>query len=167
MIIYHGSSLEIRIPQIIKNDKGRDFGEGFYTTPIREQAERWAKRRALIENRLGKKDAKAIVNIYEYQEDSIKDLKILSFEEASEQWLDMVINCRSNMNYKHEYDVVKGKIADDSVGETVSFVIQGIMRKDDALQRLKFQKINSQIAFCSEKALQAIKFISSYEVSNE
>lgn len=167
MKIYHGSTMTIPIPKIMKNEKGRDFGEAFYTTPIKKQAERWAKRRALIEKRLGKKDIKAVVNIYEYDECSSKELQVLTFEDASEQWLDMVVNCRSNIEYKHGYNIVQGKIADDSVGETVSFVIQGIMRKEDAVQKLKFQKINSQIAFCSEKSLQTIKYISSYEVQNE
>lgn len=164
MKLYHGSILEIKVPQIIKNEKGRDFGEAFYTTPIKDQAERWAKRRALIEKRLGNKNAQAIVNVYEYNEEYIKNLNVLAFEEASEQWLEMVIKCRSNTEFKHEFDIVKGKIADDSVGETISFVIQGIMRKEDALEKLKFQKINSQVAFCTEKALKSIKFLSSYEV---
>lgn len=167
MKLYHGSTLEIRTPKILTTEKGRDFGEAFYTTPIKEQAERWAKRRALIEKRLGNNDVKAVVNVYEYEESNGNNLNILAFKEASEQWLDMVINCRSNFHYTHQYDIIRGKIADDSVGETVSFVIQGIMRKEDALQKLKFQKINEQIAFCSIKALETIKFISSYEVKND
>ena len=164
MKLYHGSTVEIKKPQILKNEKGRDFGEGFYTTPIKEQAERWAKRKVLIERRLGNKNTRAIVNVYEFDEDASKNLQSLSFTDVSEQWLDMVIKCRSDVNFKHEYDIVLGKIADDSVGETVSFVIQGIMRKEDALQKLKFQKINSQVAFCTEKSLKTIKFLNSYEV---
>lgn len=164
MKLYHGSILEIKTPKILKNEKGRDFGEAFYTTPIKEQAERWAKRKELIEKRFGNNEAKAVVNIYEYNESDESNLKIISFEETSEQWLEMVINCRSNSEFKHGFDIVKGKIADDSVGETISFVLQGIMRKEDALQKLKFQEINSQVAFCSEKALNSLKYLSSYRI---
>lgn len=39
--------------------------------------------------------------------------------------------------------IVCGKIANDNVGETVSYVMQGIMRKEDAVERLKFEKINN------------------------
>ena len=50
------------------------------------------------------------------------------------------------------------------MGETILFVIDGVMKKEDAIERLKFQKINAQIAFCREKALKSLKFDSSYEV---
>ena len=88
----------------------------------------------------------------------------MEFSGASMEWLDMVVQCRSNPAYRHFYDIVTGKIANDNVGETVSFVIQGIMRREDAIERLKFEKINNQIAFCTEKALSQIHFIRSYTV---
>ena len=163
MKIYHGSTVEVSKPTIISSEKGRDFGEGFYTTPIKEQAERWAKRKQLIEKKFGDDGAKAIVSVYEY-DGKVDKLKTKDFPEASEEWLDMVLACRGKVDYKHGLDIVSGKIADDSVGETVTFVMQGIMRKEDALKRLKFQKINSQIAFCTAKALKHISFEKSYEV---
>ena len=46
MILYHGTTLEIKEPKIFRNEIGRDFGFAFYTTDIKEQAERWAVRRA-------------------------------------------------------------------------------------------------------------------------
>ena len=42
MILYHGSNVIVETPQIIKTEYGRDFGFGFYTTDIKEQAVRWA-----------------------------------------------------------------------------------------------------------------------------
>ena len=50
-------------------------------------------------------------------------------------WLDMVMQCRTNADYNHGYDIVIGKIANDKVGETVSYVVQGVMRREDALDR--------------------------------
>jgi hypothetical protein len=38
------------------------------------------------------------------------------------------------------------------------------MRKEDAVERLKFEKINNQIAFCSERSLSELTFIDSYQV---
>lgn len=165
MIVYHGTTLKIMEPKILRSEIGRDFGFAFYTTDIKEQAERWAVRRARIESRKTRKACDAIVNIYDWT--SKPDLSLLQMEGATMEWLDMVVNCRSNLNYRHSYDIVCGKIANDNVGETVSYVVQGIMRKEDALKRLVFEKINSQIAFCTEKALHSLKFVDSYKVSQQ
>jgi hypothetical protein len=80
------------------------------------------------------------------------------------EWLDMVVNCRSSITFVHPYDIVIGKIANDNVGETVSYVMEGIMRKEDAIQRLRYEKINNQIAFCTERALHTLEFVESYIV---
>lgn len=158
MILYHGSFVPVLKPKIIDSEKGRDFGFGFYLTPIKEQAERMAKRKQKITN-----SNKAIVSVYEWNEDK-QTYNYKRFENADLEWLDMIIKCRTDIKYKHGYDIVEGKIADDSVGETILFVMDGVISKEDAIQRLKYQKINSQIAFCTEKALTSIKYLDSYEV---
>lgn len=162
MIVYHGTVLEIREPKIITTEIGRDFGYAFYTTDVQEQAERWAVRRAKIQSRKESKLIHAIVNVYEWINSG--KTRIKKFEDASVEWLDMVVDCRSKADYHHGYDIVIGKIANDNVGETISYVIQGIMRKEDAIARLRFEKINNQFAFCSEKALAELKFLKSYIV---
>ncbi|MBO7637565.1 MAG: DUF3990 domain-containing protein [Treponema sp.] len=112
MILYHGSYTQIGIPKIIVQEKGRDFGFGFYTTSIKKQAERWAIRTARLRS--------------------------------------------------HHSD----KIANNNVGETIEYVLAGIMRKEDAVERLRFEKINEQICFCTEESLKAIAFKESYVVKN-
>ena len=162
MKLYHGSTVAVRKPSLRPGRQNADFGKGFYTTSNPEQAERWAIRRAKIQSRKEKRPVPAIVNEYEWNRSD--DLAIMEFSGASMEWLDMVVHCRSNPTYRHSYDIVTGKIANDNAGETVSFVIQGIMRREDAIERLKFEKINNQIAFCTEKALSQIHFIRSYTV---
>lgn len=167
MILYHGSLYEVEQPAILKSEVGRDFGFAFYTTDIREQAERWAKRNARIYERRRKRGCRAIINMYEWNPDTKNSrgegLQIMEFPDPSMEWLEMILQCRSNLSFRHEYDIVIGKIANDNVGETVSYVLQGIMRKEDAVQRLQFEKINNQIAFCTEEALKTLTFITSYE----
>jgi hypothetical protein len=162
MLVYHGTTLEIREPKIITSEIGRDFGFAFYTTDIQEQAERWAVRRAKIQSRKLKMTFPAVVNVYEWEKNDNLDIK--EFESASLEWLDMVVNCRSDLSYRHTHDIVIGKIANDNVGETVSYVVQGIMRKEDAVERLKFEIINNQIAFCTEISLSQLRFSRSYQV---
>ncbi|MDR2429063.1 MAG: DUF3990 domain-containing protein [Candidatus Margulisbacteria bacterium] len=158
MFLYHGSTIIVAKPQIVVTEYGRDFGVGFYTTDIKEQAARWALRKAKIEKRKNQ-TARAIVSKYEFDEKNFKNLCVINFSEPSEAWLDMVCACRSDINHKHNYDLVTGKIANDNVGETVSFVAQGIMRKEDALEKLKFERINNQICFATEKALSFLRYI--------
>lgn len=145
MILYHGSTVEVQQPRILKSEIGRDFGFAFYTTDIRTQAERWARRRA-----------------YEWDEDAAKHLRLLRFDGAGMDWLELVVACRSRTDYSHDYDIVEGKIANDNVGETVSYVMQGIMRREDAIERLRFEQINNQIAFCTEASLYTLHFQNSY-----
>lgn len=159
MILYHGSDVEVKKPKIIKSEKGKDFGYALYLTPIKEQAERMAKRKQRMN-----KSHSAIVSVFKWDEKRKDDLKYKLFNKPNLEWLEMIIECRSNPSFKHGFDIVNGKIADDTVGETVLFVIDGLIKKEDALDRLKFQKINSQIAFCSEESLKQLEFDKSYEV---
>ncbi len=158
MILYHGSNVEVKEPRIIYSEHGKDFGPAFYLTPIEEQAKRMAKRKCKQT-----KTGTPIVSVFEWNED-MSIFLFKRFEDADLNWLDMIISCRKDPHFFHPYDIVQGKIADDSVGETITYVVSGIMRKEDALERLKFQKINSQIAFCTEESLASLRFIKSYEV---
>lgn len=163
MIIYHGGTQEVRVPLVIQSEIGRDFGSAFYTTDIKEQAERWAVRKSGIENRRLGKHSKPLVSVYEWDTEAA-GLTVKRFDEASMEWLELVASCRSNISFQHAYDIVVGKIANDNVGETVSYVMQGIMRKEDAIERLKFERINNQIAFCTEEALKTLTFVDSFVV---
>jgi hypothetical protein len=152
MILYHGGTDIIKEPKILLNEKGKDFGFGFYTTDIYEQAVKWAKR----QSRIRKKPA--ILNIYEFNADNAREnLNFQTFTDYSLGWLEFVVNNRS-AQLKHNFDIVVGKIANDDVGETIQAVIDGLMPFDFALQKVSFMKANNQYAFCSEKSLQYIKF---------
>ena len=166
MILYHGSHTLIEKPRIITQEKGRDFGFGFYTTTIKQQAERWAIRTARLRSRRTDKNENAIVNVYEFDENLAKGLNTIYLPNADLEWLELVIKCRSDLDFRHGFDIVSGKIANDNVGETVQYVLAGIMRKEDAIERLRFEQINDQICFCTEKALEAISFRENYVVKS-
>ena len=89
MILYHGSTMEVSQPRILKSEIGRDFGFAFYTTDIQAQAERWARRRAMIESRRTKTEVQPIVSVYEWDEDAAKQLQFLQFDGASMEWLEL------------------------------------------------------------------------------
>ena len=48
MILFHGTNVEFNKIEINKTKKFKDFGQGFYLTDIRSQAEELACKRALM-----------------------------------------------------------------------------------------------------------------------
>jgi len=165
MMLYHGGLQAVESPRIIRNEIGRDFGFGFYTTDIQEQAERWALRRKRAALHNGVLSARAAVSIFRFDEElARRRLRFRDFPDVSMDWLELVVSCRSDIGFMHGFDIVTGKIANDNVGETIAYVLAGVMRKEDALERLKFQKINKQLAFCTETALSYLTFDSAYSV---
>lgn len=152
MIVYHGSVLEIRTPDINYSKAYLDFGKGFYTTSIPFQAERWAIRKARRYQ-----DATPVVNVYELS-DRFGEYKTLTFHEPDddELWLDFICSCREgNEDYKN-YDVIIGGVADDEVIRAVDFYRRGVWDKPRTLQELKYFKRNDQIAFVNQAALEKL-----------
>ena len=160
MIIYHGRTDIVKIPRIIKTYTGRDFGAGFYTTSIREQAVKWSIRQAIY-----RKKADAILNSYELNDSIFQNLKAKTFDGYSMEWLDFVVSCRQYADFLHDYDLIKGKIANDDVGETIQAVVDGLTSKDFALSKLVFMHANDQICLSTDNALVYLKFISAEKVN--
>ena len=114
MILYHGGTDIVKEPKIIFGEQGRDFGFGFYATDIYEQALKWAKRQGRIRRK------QAILNIYEFDDDmAAKNSNFKKFTDYSLEWLEFIVSNRANPQFKHSFDIVFGKIANDDVGETV------------------------------------------------
>ena len=51
MKVYHGSIEVVKAPDVLHSYRPLDFGKGFYVTTVKEQAEKWAKRKADLYNR--------------------------------------------------------------------------------------------------------------------
>ena len=109
MKIYHGSSVEVPVPQIKVTGFYKDFGFGFYCTQLEKQARRWAVT----------KRTRHIVNVYEYRAD--ESLRVKCFETMTEEWLDFIVACRKGIS--HDYDIVEGPMADDAIWDYVEDLI--------------------------------------------
>jgi len=159
MILYHGGTDSIEKPVIRHQSSGRDFGMGFYCTDIRGQAEKWAKRQGRV------RKLTAVLNVYEFDADRAEsNLDIKMFKDYSQEWLNLVVNCRKEPHFNHGLDIVYGKIANDDVGETVQAVVDGLMPFDFALQKLVFMPSNNQYCFCTERSLVYLGFIESVKL---
>ncbi len=121
MILYHGTNIDIQSINLALCRPYKDFGKGFYTTEITEQAQKMAIRVARIYG------GSPIVNIYEIDDDFMEneELNILNLGKVpSEKWAVFVMNNRSKLfadygsedcNLDCKYDIVSGSIADDDM----------------------------------------------------
>ena len=103
MILYHGSFVVVDKPDLTHSRPNVDFGKGFYTTPIYEQAEKWC-------GRFKRRGKDGIIASYEFDETAYEALKVLKFDVYSEEWLDFILNCRRGQD-NIDYDLVIGGVA--------------------------------------------------------
>ena len=156
MILFHGGTDSIERPVIQPSSASRDFGTGFYCPDIREQAEKWARRQGRVRIK------PPVLNIYEFDIHVVQhNLNFKLFNDYTLEWLELIVNCRKDIQYIHGFDIVYGKIANDDVGETIQAVLNGFMPPDFALQRLVFMPSNNQYCFCTEKSFTQLGFIES------
>lgn len=154
--VYHGSIDEVVNPEIRQPNRSLDYGSGFYTTTSYEQAKRWVERRMK-----DKGVAIGYVNIYELDEKLVKNMKSLFFEKPTEEWVSFVMRNRTERNFIHDYDVVYGPVADDSVYTQFALYEGGIISLPTLIHELKTYKLVDQHLFHTEKSLLAIKFVKS------
>jgi hypothetical protein len=146
MIVYHGSYKEIVKPDIVHSRKNVDFGRGFYTTPLLEQAQKWCRKFKGTMN-------PAVVSVYQFDENAYTECKVLRFDTYSEEWLDFILKCRRGVD-NSDYDIVMGGVANDKVFNTVELFFDGLIDKKEAIKRLRYEKPNFQIAFRSQKVIE-------------
>lgn len=158
MILYHGSDIPVKNPDIVHSLKRLDFGIGFYVTTVKSQAERWAKRKAVLRG-----SKKGCVSVFEMKDTA--DINILDFDDDLETWIDFVCECRDGSDVFRNYDVIKGKVANDKVFRVVDMYKRGIWDKTRAIQEIKVYETYDQIAFISQDAIdRMLAFKESYEV---
>lgn len=151
MKLYSGNNTCVSKPSILIHGEYRDFGYGFYCTVMEKQAQRWA---------LTKSNGH-IVNIYDYDEQTTSaDLKVLSFPEMTDPWLDFVVDCRDGIS--HNFDIVEGPMADDTVWNYVEDYRQKKISRAAFWELAKFKYPTHQISFCNEKSISCINFERSY-----
>jgi hypothetical protein len=141
MILYHGTNIDFAKICLTKSRVGKDFGFGFYLTPDWQIAKRQAQRKI---KQYG--EGNEIVQRYNFDENKLKNLKVLQFDAYTEPWADFVLLNRQNKEPRsaHDYDVVIGPIADDTVGFQIRRYTEGIITKTQFLEEIKFHTVTIQ-----------------------
>lgn len=113
MILYHGTNQDFGEIDLRKSKPNKDFGQGFYLSREYTQAMDMAKTKV---EQLG--TGVATVQTYEADEALMDGLKVLRFDNYSEEWAKFILLNRNNSTpvAAHDYDIVIGPIANDRVG---------------------------------------------------
>lgn len=154
MKIYHGSLEVVEHPMILQPDRLLDYGKGFYATTSERQAWEW------VERRMRERQADSgYVNVYEFDEKKLEELKTLVFSEPTEEWAEFVMANRTKREFAHDYDIVYGPVANDRVYLQFGLYESGAIGVETLIRELKTYKLVDQYLFHTEKALAALHFI--------
>ena len=151
MKLYHGSNQTILSIELSKGKKYKDFGQGFYTTPIRDQAVYWSKR---IADRFG---GVPTVTEFEFNQEAAftAGLKVKVFEKPNKEWALFVMANRKkgDADFHHDYDIVIGPVADDNMARLFGLYDLEIIDLDAVVKGIMYKDLNSQYFFATEKSL--------------
>jgi hypothetical protein len=162
MILYHGSGVAIEKPNLSFSREKTDFGKGFYLTPLKEQAVRWAER---FKDEGGKGTVSSYSFLEKITEKLPGDVRILEFDTHSLEWLSFITDCRLGKNVRGEHDIVIGGVADDKVIQTLQLYFRDVITAEDAIGRLRYNKPNHQYCFKSQAIIDRyLHFIEAMEI---
>ena len=156
--LFHGSYVAVEKPDISFSRNNLDFGKGFYTTPLEEQAVNWA-------TRFRRKRGQSVVSAYEFDENALSyDTAVLTFDSYSDEWLDFIISSRTG-NTPAGFDIVVGGVANDKIFDTVHLFLEGLIDRAECIKRLQYEKPNEQYCFRNQAVIDKyLLFIGSEEV---
>lgn len=157
MKLYHGSNLEIIQPDLSRSKPFKDFGKGFYLSPIYEQAVERAKQMTELLQK-----GNPVVTTFEWNEqDAVSaSLGIKTFGDYCREWAEFVLanRDRNRIHPIHSYDIVIGPIADDGVTYQLRRYREGDITMERLIEELKYAKgLTIQYFFGTEKALSSLE----------
>ena len=154
MKLYHGTNVDFDVIDLTKSNKYKDFGQGFYLTDIRSQAEELAAKKSRLFG------GYPVIQEYEFDESLLSgaELKVLKFDKPSTEWAEFIFKNRNrDHNFTHDYDIVIGPIANDGVAYLLGRYEEGTLTIEELSDKLDFKKLNSQYFFGTNKSLKYLK----------
>ena len=163
MILYHGSNIEIESIDLNKCRPFKDFGRGFYTTPLQEQA--WAMARRTV--RIYKEGTPCITEFF-FDDAILGDIRynIKRFQKPDFEWARFVINNRnhnlgdftgSDCNADSKYDIVTGPVANDDITALMNIYLAGILSDEALTKELTFRELSDQVSFHSARSINCLQ----------
>jgi len=162
MKLWHGSHTAVEKPDLSFSRLRTDFGKGFYLTPFKKQAERWAEH-FLRERGTG------VVTEYQFLQNSRNsippEMKVLEFKTHSVEWLDFITACRLGKRVDKGWDLIIGGVANDKVFDTLQLYFDKLIGAEEAIGRLRYNKPNLQYCIKTQSVIDShLRFIKSESV---
>ena len=161
--VYHGGTEKIEQPHCKLGRVNLDFGQGFYVTDLKEQAQTWANNMARSRKRIPVlnryiMDRESIIRTYRCKIFTAYDKEWLEFIVANRQGLnetqvDLPDGKKSGLNEAQKYDYVEGGVANDRVVDTVNLYIAGLMEMETALRELSKHQPNNQMCILNQEII--------------
>ena len=173
LILYHGSYCEVKEPDLDKCAKRKDFGQGFYLTTSKEQAESFLRTsivKAVASGKIDEDQNYGYISMFELK--LSRQLQTHIFEKVDIDWLHCIAAHRkkklfTKVEYEmKKYDVIVGKIADDATNATLTAYLAGAFgtagdKEADnfCIKQLLPNKLKDQYCFKTETAIECLKFV--------
>lgn len=177
LMLYHGSYCEVREPDLSKCALNKDFGKGFYLTSDIDQAKAFSKISTVKAKRHGlvpEECINGVVSSFLFRKTT--DLEIKIFENADVEWLRNIVGHRINndvalLSDDEKYDIIAGKIANDSTNATLIAYMNGLYGEPGTkesehmcISLLLPERLKDQFCFRTERALKCLEFVSGEKV---
>ena len=176
--LYHGSYCEVQIPDLKRCAKYKDFGQGFYLTTSKKQAENFAiisTRKAITNGIVDSEKQYGIVSVFQFS--GVEKLSIKIYPTADADWLHCVVGHRKKESFNDvvqglkDFDIIAGKIANDSTNAMITTYIAGAYgvigsksADDICISLLLPERLEDQICFRTEGALKCLTFVESEQI---
>ena len=157
MKLYHGTNKAFCKVDLMVSKPNKDFGKGFYLSPDYEQALNMARIKTEQQQ-----EGEPIVMEFEVSETVMNTLRVLRFDDYSEDWANFILANRSNSTDRpiHDYDIVIGPIANDRVGVQLWRYESQLIDLPTLVRKLKYMKgMTVQYFFGTEKAISILNLI--------
>ena len=150
-VLYHGSYCEVKEPDLAKCAKRKDFGQGFYLTTSKEQAESFLRTsivKAIATGTIEEGQKYGYISTFEFK--LSENLETHIFENADVDWLHCIAAHRKKKMFIEveremaRYDIIAGKIADDATNATLTAYLAGVSGQ----QAIRKQTISASDSCC-------------------
>lgn len=180
VLLYHGSYCEVAVPDLSKCAQYKDFGQGFYLTTSRQQAEsfsRTSRRRAVFRGDLPESQQYGVISIFSCEADVCSRLQCCFFQTADISWLHCITGHRKPAGFPgvveqyQAYDILGGKIANDATNATITAYMAGVYGTVGSSRAAEFcislllpDRLQDQFCFRTQAALDSLHFVESVRV---
>ncbi|MCM1039629.1 MAG: DUF3990 domain-containing protein [Ruminococcus sp.] len=177
--LYHGTIYDIDQVDVTAGKGYKDFGKGFYATPMKKHAENIARRNKRIietkEEKIRRRNPQYKVNRYqayrynlEFDDDCIKNpgtLRVKVFQEADRDWMRFILKNRDSDASAHDYDIVIGPTADENTVTIINSYREELLATgytdevlDALIKELEPENLPKQYFFGTDAAIQKLHF---------